>query len=114
MLEDRLLVWKIKHGNRDALRQVYEKYKDDIFTIAASMVNERARPRISFTMSLSLLPGPLNILSFYESLKSYLITCAVNKITDRFRKKMYQIVELERISQIDSDSESPETPDRCQ
>ena len=31
MLEDRLLVWNFKGGNRDALRAIYEKYADGTF-----------------------------------------------------------------------------------
>ncbi len=35
MLEDKLLVWKLRRGNRDALRVIYEKYRDDLLRIAA-------------------------------------------------------------------------------
>ena len=40
MLEDKLLIWKLKRGNRDALRLLYEKYKDNLRTIAGSMLHD--------------------------------------------------------------------------
>jgi len=34
MLEDRVLIWKIKHGSGDAPQRIYEKYKKDMFSLA--------------------------------------------------------------------------------
>ena len=31
MLEDKLLVWKFRRGSKEALRCIYQKYKDDLF-----------------------------------------------------------------------------------
>ena len=110
MLEDRLLVWKIKNGDRDALRQVYEKYKNDILTIAQSMVNEQSEAEdILHDVFISFARAAKHF-QVYGSLKGYLITCTVNKIRDRFRKKMYQIVELERLGRIESNLEGSERP----
>ena len=39
MVEDKLLIWKLKHGDKEALRQLYEKYKDDLMTIATSLLS---------------------------------------------------------------------------
>ena len=36
MLEDKLLVWKLKRGSRGALQRIYEKYKDELLRIAAA------------------------------------------------------------------------------
>ncbi len=40
MLEDRLLVWKFKRGDRDALCRIYEKYRDDLLRLAISLLSE--------------------------------------------------------------------------
>jgi hypothetical protein len=37
MLEDKLLILKFNRGNREALRSIYEKYKDDLVTLAAAL-----------------------------------------------------------------------------
>ena len=44
----------------------------------------------------------------YGSLRNYLITCIINRIRDRYRKKMYQVVELDRSGQTGTNSEEPE------
>ena len=40
MVEDRLLIWKFKLGDRDDLRRLYEKYKNDLLKLALSLVND--------------------------------------------------------------------------
>ncbi len=42
MLEDKLLVWRFKRGSRDALRQIYQKYKDDLLALAIVLSPDRA------------------------------------------------------------------------
>ena len=42
MAEDRRLVERLRQGDRDALRRIYEKYKDDLLTIAGCMLADRA------------------------------------------------------------------------
>jgi RNA polymerase sigma-70 factor (ECF subfamily) len=110
MLEDRILVWKIKGGNRDALRQVYEKYKDDILTIAQSMTNDKSEAEDILGDVFISFARAAKYFHFYKSLKNYLISCAVDKTRDRYGTKMYRIVELERLGRIESDSEIPERP----
>ena len=40
MLEDRKILKRLKAGDREALCLVYEKYKDSLRTIAASMLHD--------------------------------------------------------------------------
>lgn len=40
MLEDRLLILKFNRGDLGALRGVYEKYKDDLVTLAAALLTD--------------------------------------------------------------------------
>ena len=40
MLEDKLLIWKFNRGDRGALRGVYEKYKDNLVTLAAALLTD--------------------------------------------------------------------------
>ena len=40
MVEDRLLIWRFKHGNRDALRRIYQKYKNDLLKLAVALVSD--------------------------------------------------------------------------
>jgi hypothetical protein len=38
MLEDSVLVCKMKHGSSDALRRIYEKYKRDMLLLSNTLL----------------------------------------------------------------------------
>jgi len=40
MLEDKLLIWKFNRGDTGVLRRIYEKYKDDLVTLAAALLTD--------------------------------------------------------------------------
>ena len=42
MLEDRRLLWRLKRGDRDALRRIYEKHEGDLLTLAANLLRDPA------------------------------------------------------------------------
>ncbi len=87
MLEDKLLIWKFNRGDRGALRGVYEKYKDDLVTLAAVLL-----------IDVSLAEDVVHdvFVSFIESsrkfrltgsLKGYLATCVANNARNRNKSK---------------------------
>jgi RNA polymerase sigma-70 factor (ECF subfamily) len=78
MLEDKWLVWKFKAGNSDALRLIYEKYKNDLLALAIALSNNKSGAEdivhnvfISFAQSA----GKLQLRG---NLKSYLSTAVAN------------------------------------
>ena len=40
MLEDTLLIWKFKHGSRDALGRIYAKYRHELLKLAVCLAND--------------------------------------------------------------------------
>jgi hypothetical protein len=40
MVEDTLLKLRFNRGDRDALRRIYEKYKDDLLKLAVALLND--------------------------------------------------------------------------
>ena len=40
MVEERLLIWKFKCGSRDALREIYEKYRGYLLTLATALLSD--------------------------------------------------------------------------
>ena len=42
MLEDKILLWRFKHGSRGAFRLIYEKYADSLLSLAANLLNDKA------------------------------------------------------------------------
>ena len=79
MLEDRLLVWKVKRGGKDAFCRIYEKYRDDLLRLAISLASEsEAAEDIVHDVFTSFIcdAGRFRLTG---SLKGYLSTCVANR-----------------------------------
>jgi RNA polymerase sigma factor (sigma-70 family) len=78
MLEDKLLIWKFNHGNREALRGIYEKYKDDLVTLAAALLTDVASAEdVVHDVFASFIESSQKF-RLTGSLKGYLATCVAN------------------------------------
>jgi len=108
VLEDRLLVWKLKHGNKDSLCQIYEKYRDDLFRLAVSLINETsAAEDVVHDVFLSFIHN-IEKFNLTGSLKGYLATCVANRARNINRKqKNAQNITQEQIEPLTDDSDSP-------
>jgi len=108
MLEDRLLLWKFKCGSRNAFRLIYEKYADDLLTLAANLLNDKAGAEdvvqdvfISFVQSVEKF-------RLTGSLKGYLAACVANRSRDHIRKNRRQrTVTVNKAEQTTSNEKSP-------
>lgn len=79
MLEDKLLVWKFRHGSKDAFCRIYEKYRDDLLRLAISLLNEAdIAEDVVHDVFTSFIQNA-NRFQLTGSLKSYLATCIANK-----------------------------------
>lgn len=108
MLEDQRLLWRLKQGDKEALRTVYERYKDNMLTVATSLLHDTGSAEdvlhdvfVSFAMSVRKL-------KLRSSLRKYLITSIINRVRDRFRTKKHHTVKLDEVGPVSSDVESPE------
>ncbi|OHB78655.1 MAG: hypothetical protein A2Z25_20640 [Planctomycetes bacterium RBG_16_55_9] len=83
MLEDKLLIWKFNRGDLDALRGIYEKYKDDLVTLAAALVtNVGSAEDVVHDVFMSFLESAEKF-RLTGSLKGYLATCVANNARNR-------------------------------
>ncbi|MBC8468927.1 MAG: sigma-70 family RNA polymerase sigma factor [Planctomycetes bacterium] len=87
MVEDRLLIWKFKLGNRDALRQLYEKYKNDLLKLAVSLVNDISTAEDVVQDVFVGFAQSAEKIQLRGNLKKYLITCVANRIRNRKRDR---------------------------
>ena len=85
MVEDRLLIRKFKLGNRETLRRIYDKYKNDLLKLAVALVNDVNVAEdvvqdvfVGFAQSAARIQPRGN-------LKKYLATCVANRIRNRKR-----------------------------
>jgi RNA polymerase sigma-70 factor (ECF subfamily) len=83
MLEDKLLILKFNRGNREALRSIYEKYKDDLVTLAAALLNDVACAEdVVHDVFVGFIESSRKF-RLTGSLKGYLATCVANNARNR-------------------------------
>jgi RNA polymerase sigma-70 factor (ECF subfamily) len=90
VLEDRLLVWKLRRGDRNALRRIYEKYRDDLLRIAAGLLNAKGEAEDVVHDVFTAFVDSSNKFTLTGSLRGYLTTCVANKARNLNRTKFRQ------------------------
>ncbi len=108
MLEDELLKLRFKAGSTDALRRIYEKYRDHLLTLAMALSNDAAAAEdvvhdvfVSFAQSGTRF-------RLHGSLRAYLATCVVNRVRDQMRASRRRGTVLDEGTAIESDFAPPE------
>ncbi|MGA2749913.1 MAG: RNA polymerase sigma factor [Verrucomicrobiota bacterium] len=103
MIEEALLVWKLKRGDPDALRQVYLKHKDRLFALAVSLCRDPAQAEDALHDVFVTLATSAGTLKLRTDLRAYLSTCVVNRLRNQWRRSHRQVDE----------SQLAEWPDEC-
>ncbi len=107
MLTDKMIVWRLKRGSREAMRDIYQGHKDYLLTLANALLNDVPEAQdvvhdvfVSFAQSIEdfRLKG---------SLKGYLATCVGNLARDRIRSRKRRPSRLDDTEPADSVSNSP-------
>jgi len=87
MQEDKRLIYRLKKGDNEALRIVYEKYKGDMMAIAASILQNDSEAEDVLHDVFVSFAGAVGGFELYGSLRNYLVTCVINRIRNQFRKR---------------------------
>jgi RNA polymerase sigma factor (sigma-70 family) len=80
MLEDKLLIWRFKRGHRDALRQIYDKYKGDLLKLSIILTGDICYSEDVVQDVFVKLAESYGRISINSNLRNYLITCLINRI----------------------------------
>jgi len=96
LMVDSLRVNRCKQGSRDALRRIYEKYRDSLLILAIALshdvnVAEDAVHDVFVAFAKNFANFELT-----GSLKAYLSKCVANRVRDLMRKKQSQAFSLEK------------------
>ena len=107
MLEDKLLVLKCRHGNKDAMCRIYAKYKDYLLTLAKGLLGDQATAEdvvhdvfVSFARSARQL-------KLTGSLRGYLATCVRNLARDKIRARTRQAQALDSMNPVARCQDNP-------
>jgi len=84
--EDRQLLKGLHRGETAAMRQIYLKYKDDLLTVARSLVYDIDTAEDCLQdVFVSLASDGCRI---HSNLKGYLLSCVVNRARDHLRRRV--------------------------
>ena len=102
MLEDRLLVWRLRRGSPEALCTIYQRYRDDLLRLAAGVLNDTSVAEdIVHDVFLAFARGARGF-QLTGSLKGYLATCVANRARnanrDRYRQHVVSLDEVEPLA----------------
>lgn len=108
MIEDELLKFRFKCGSKEALRCIYEKYLNNLLTLAMALLNDASAAEdvvhdvfVSFAKSTEEF-------KLRGSLKGYLATCVINRARDRIRTERRKPVSLSESNSMIPDSNGPD------
>ena len=100
-MEDKLLIWRFKRGNREALRRIYDKYHGRLLKLAVVLTGDLDIAEDIVQDVFAHFAQSADRLSLAGSLKSYLITSALNGIRslrrDSRRRRVQSLDEAEDV-----------------
>jgi len=109
MIEDEVLKWKFRHGSTQALRRIYQKYRDYLLTLAIALSNDVHLAEdvvhdvfVNFVISTESF-------KLQGSLKGYLATCVANRARDYLRRSSRYTDSIEEATLT---LENPDGPDQ--
>lgn len=109
MLEDKLLVWKFNRGEPETLHRIYEKYKDNLMTLAAALLYDKNAAEDAVHDVFVTLIKSCGKLQFAGNLKGYLTACVVNCVRNKNKAgQRHQRTSLEYAEPIAPDSTMPD------
>jgi RNA polymerase sigma factor (sigma-70 family) len=108
MLEDRRLLKRLKRGDKEALRLIYEKHEGDLLTLAVNLVHDPATAQdVVQDVFLGLVRSAPQ-LRLRRTLGAYLATAVANRARDHYRRQAReQFVPLDDAGHIPAGSDGP-------
>jgi RNA polymerase sigma-70 factor (ECF subfamily) len=96
-----------KQGSRDALRGIYEKYRDSLLILAIALSHDVNIAEDAVHDVFVAFAGNFENFKLTGSLKAYLAKCVANRVRDLMRKKRSQILNPEKARSAPSDLSEP-------
>ena len=108
MTDDKLLLSRLKHGDKDALRAIYEKYEGPLLALAGNLLDDPAGAEDVLQDVLVALVRSAHRLNIRRSLRAYLSTAVANRTRDAYRRRpRQQIVSLDEARHLAAGDEGP-------
>jgi len=108
-MEDKLLIWKLKRGNREALRRIYDKYHGRLLKLAVVLTGDLDTAEDVVQDVFARFAQSAERLGLSGSLKNYLITSILNRVRSLRRDKRHcRVQSLDEAEQVPSCDAHPD------
>lgn len=108
MTEDRQLLERLKGGDKDALRTIYEKYERPLTTLAGSLLDGPVAAEDVLQDVMVSLVRSVHRLNIRTNLRAYLATAVANRARDVYRRRPRQrLVSIDEAAQVMAGDEGP-------
>jgi RNA polymerase sigma-70 factor (ECF subfamily) len=106
-MTDSLRMTSRKQGSRDALRGIYEKYRDSLLILAVALSHDVNIAEDAVHDVFVAFAGNFESFKQTGSLKAYLAKCVANRVRDLMRKKRSQALNKRQGNSANQDSNEP-------
>ena len=113
MLEDRLLLYKFKNGDSEALRRIYQKYEVYLLTVATALLNDIVSAEDVLHDTFVSFAQSAGKIKLEGSLRNFLATCVANRCRDLMRKRRNNPESIELAETFASGDQGPELAAVC-
>lgn len=79
MLEDKVLISRLKHGSESAFRRIYEKHKNYLLTVAVALLNDVDLAEDVVHSTFVAFVESIDAFELTGSLKKYVGICVANR-----------------------------------
>ncbi len=87
MLDDPILLWRSKRGDRKAFDLLYERHLDTLLTVAMSLLGNAGDAEDAVHEVFASFIESLDTITLRSSLRSFLAVCVANKSRDVLRRR---------------------------
>lgn len=108
MPDEKKLIKQFNQGSKDALCQIYQRYKKDLYGLAMSLLNDTSTAEDAVHDVFVKFAEKSGSYTLKGTLKSYLLTAVANRARDFHRLKSRKNVTLENATALPQTEYSPE------
>jgi len=87
MLDDAILLWRSKQGDRKAFDLLYERHLDALLTVARHLLGNAGDAEDAVEEVFASFIESLDVITLHSSLRNFLAVCVANKSRDMLRRR---------------------------
>ncbi len=113
LMKDKVLILRCKRGDPEALRSIYEKYRDDLLLLAVALLNDINVAEDALHDVFLSFAQQIEDFKLTGSLKGYLATCVANRSRNMLRDRKTTMTTPEEANALASDTNEPSASIIC-